>query len=119
MPRNKKLEPREFLVESGMYPWGPFVSDAPDDALAAACFAKNLLRYMEGHPRDVDGDILLGGKETQLSLAKKADVSQAILSRILRGRSYPDMTTVANLETYVRGRLWCHPAEKYEDFRLI
>lgn len=119
MPRNKKPEPREFVTENGMYPWGPFSPGTPDDALAAACFAKNLLLYMEGHAREVDGEVLLGGKESQLSLAKKAEISQAIISRVLRGRSYPDMTTVANLETYVRQRLWCDPLEKYEEFGQI
>ena len=119
MPRKSKPEPREFLKENGFYPWGPFLDNTPDDVLAAACFAKNLLLYMKGEIREIEGEILLGGKENQLSLSKKAGVSQAIISRLVRGRSYPDMTTVSNLESYVRGRLWCHPAEKYEDFTLL
>lgn len=118
MPRQKKREPREFVLENGLYPWGPFLDETPDDVLAAACFARNLIIFMDGQPREADGDVILGGKENQLSLAKKSGISQGVISRVLSGRSYPDMSTVSNLETFVRGRLWCLPEERYRPFRL-
>lgn len=114
MPRKKRPEPRVFLAHNGFYPYGPFVVDTPDDVLAAACFASNLLTHMKGDFREVDGDVILGQKESQLSLAAKAGVDQGVLSRVLSGRSYPDISTIASLETFLRGRLWCGPKERAE-----
>lgn len=116
MPRKKKQEPREFLKENGMYPFGPFQEMVPEEVLAAACFAKNLIQFMSGGYMGGD-QFNLGVKESQLSLAVKAGVSQGVISRILAGRTYPDISTIANLEFYTRSRLWCGPDERYEFFR--
>ena len=40
------------------------------------------------------------------SLVKKAEIGRAVLSRIMSGVSYPDMTTVARLEAYAAADLW-------------
>lgn len=116
MPRKKKREPREFLKENGMYPFGPFEQNVPEDVLAAACFAKNLIKFMHGETGTRDA-FSLGPRESQLSLSVKAGVSQGVISRILAGRSYPDISTIANLEFYTRRQLWCGPEERIDFLR--
>lgn len=118
MPRKKKQEPREFLKENGMFPFGPFEQNVPEDVLAAACFAKNLIQFMNGGP--MGGEPFdFGPRESQLSLSVKAGVSQGVISRILAGRSYPDISTIANLEFYTRSRLWCGPEERNDFLRGV
>lgn len=114
MPRKKTQEPREWLEENGIYPYGPFKQNAPEGVLAAACFARNLIRFMNGSAKDSDR-FDFGQKESQLSLSRKAGVSQGVISRILAGRSFPDVSTIANLELRAASRLWCGPQER-EDF---
>lgn len=112
MPRQRTPEPRLFAL-GDKFPKGPFQPDTPVYALAAALFAVNLSAYM-------DGTLRIYGKDpeefvidsTVYSLAKKAEVGRAILSRILKGSSYPDMTTVAKLEAYCSADLWGTDAER-------
>jgi predicted transcriptional regulator len=47
----------------------------------------------------------LGKQESQLPLSVKAGVGQAASSRILAGRSHPDISTISNLEFYTRSQL--------------
>lgn len=118
MPRKKKQEPKDFLKQDGVYPFGPFEQNVPEDALAAACFAKSLIHFMNGElPNDEFFE--LGKRESQLSLSVKAGVSQAVISRILAGRSYPDISTIANLEFYTRSQLWCGPEEREKLLRGV
>lgn len=107
MPRPKTPEPRTFLAEHGQYPFGPFIPETPLYALAAALFAWNVLAYMDGTLS------IMGNAPTNFqqdpnvtSLLKKADASAAVMSRILNGVAYPDMTTIAKLEAYTGADLW-------------
>jgi hypothetical protein len=114
MPRQKSPEPRSFVIE-GKYPFGPFAADAPIYALAAALFTRNLLAYMDGslsiygaEPSGIEQD------PNMFSLVKKAEIGRAVLSRVLNGVSYPDMTTVARLEAYTAADLWGTDFERRE-----
>lgn len=90
----------------GSYPFGPFVADTPQPVLAAAAFAFNLTMYMNG-AYDPDGSGRFSFvQEKQLTLAKKAGVSQGVLSRVLNGETYPDIITVSLLEHYIGWQLW-------------
>lgn len=106
MPRVKTPAPRLFVKETGHYPFGPFVSETPEAALAAAAFAFNLTSYMNG-AFDPDGqgrfDMV---QEKQLTLAKKAGVTQGVISRVLNGETYPDIITISNIEKYIGWELW-------------
>jgi len=107
MPRQKSPEPRSFVQEgTGKYPFGPFREDTPSYALAAAVFAANLLGYMEGEI-EVEGDSSVQlERESQATLSKKAEISQAVLSRIMTGAAYPDLGSIARVEDYVGLQLW-------------
>ena len=118
MPRKKKLEPREFLKHGGRYPFGPFEQSVPEDVLAAACFAKNLIIFMNGDLFDQSMGVV-GQKESQLSLSVKAGVSQGVISRILSGKTYPDISTIANLEFFAGAPLWCGPRERNDFLRGV
>ena len=52
-------------------------------------------------------------REKQLTLAKKAELSQGMLSRILKGISYPDISTIAKLEEFVGWDLWGTREQRY------
>jgi hypothetical protein len=106
MPRQKSPEPRSF-VTLGKYPFGSFDPETPIYALAAALFTQNLIAYMDGslsiyggEPSGIEQD------PNMFSLVKKAEIGRAVLSRIINGVSYPDMTTVARLEAYTSADLW-------------
>lgn len=106
MSRQKSPEPRSFVID-GKYPLGPFAPDTPIYALAAALFTANLKAYMNGS-LSIYGDEPSGIEQdpNMFSLVKKAEIGRAVLSRILNGVSYPDMTTVARLEAYTSADLW-------------
>lgn len=106
MPRQKSPEPRSFVTAEGRYPFGPFVPDTPAYALAAAVFAANLLGYMDGELAIQGEDLGVIQKESQATLSKKAEISQAVLSRIMTGAAYPDLGSVARVEEYVGLQLW-------------
>lgn len=107
MPRPKSPEPRSFVVgDPKAYPFCEFRPDTPPYALAAAVFAGNLKAFMDGAIA-VEGEPgLLSDRESQSTLSKKAEISQAVLSRILTGAAYPDMGSVARVEDYVGLQLW-------------
>lgn len=112
MPRNKTPEPRLFVAE-GDYPNCRFEAGTPIYALAAALFAQNLLAYMDG-TLSIYGKAPVGivQDSTVYSLGKKAELGRAVLSRILNGATYPDMTTVARLEAHTQADLWGTDAER-------
>lgn len=114
--KTKKLvDPKDYVDESkgGVYPFGPFRDDVSDGALAAATFAFNLTLYMNGD-FDPDGQQRFQLiREKQLTLAKKTELSQGMLSRILKGISYPDISTIAKLEEYVGWDLWGTREQRY------
>ena len=114
MPRQKSPEPRTFIAEGGHYPFGPFSPETPSYALAAAVFAANLMAYMDG-ALEIEGEgIASFTRESQATLSKKAEISQAVLSRIMTGAAYPDLGSVARLEDYVRLQLWGKLADRRE-----
>jgi DNA-binding phage protein len=94
MPRRKSNPPISYLEMNGAYPEGPFVEGTPPAVIAAAAFVQRLLFEM-GH-----------GWGAQSAMAKKAGVSQGLISRIVRGESLPDLATVANLEQALKADLW-------------
>jgi hypothetical protein len=116
MPRQKSPEPRTFIREGeGKYPFGPFQDGTPSYALAAAVFAANLIGYMDGEI-EIEGDSSpILQRESQATLSKKAEISQAVLSRIITGAAYPDLGSVARVEEYVGLQLW----GRLEDRRSI
>ena len=112
MSRQKSAEPRTFVAEGGRYPFGPFVPNAPAYALAAAVFAANLMAYMDGALEVVGEGTDSTIRESQSTLSKKAEVSQAVLSRILTGATYPDLNSIARIEEYVGLQLWGKLSER-------
>ena len=61
---------------------------------------------MEGEI-DVEGDDYVQlQRESQATLSKKAEISQAVLSRIMTGAAYPDLGSIARVEDYVGLQLW-------------
>lgn len=113
MPRQKSPEPRLFIADGGAYPFGPFVPETPMYALAAALFTRNLLAYM-------DGSLSIHGGEpshiqqdpSAASLLRKTEMGRAVLSRLMNGVAYPDMTTVTRLEAYTNADLWGSNSER-------
>jgi hypothetical protein len=115
MPRQKSPEPRTFIEEGGRYPFGPFKPETPAYALAAAVFSANLMGYMDG-ALEIEGEgIDPFIRESQATLSKKAEISQAVLSRIMTGAAYPDLNSIARLEEYVGLQLW----GKLSDRKLV
>ena len=115
MARQKTAEPRSFLKNGGQYPFGPFEAGTPSYALAAAVFASNVIAYM-------DGSLSILGQEpswieqdrNMASLVKKAEIGQAVLSRILSGVGYPDLATIAKLEDFCQADLWGNHQERHK-----
>jgi hypothetical protein len=83
--------PRSF-VAGGRWPTGRTAAGAPDGVRYAKAITKNLKRAMDG--RSVAG------------LAADADLHRSTLYDILSGRTWPDLVSLAKLETALETRLW-------------
>ena len=79
-------------------------------------YGQNSLAHVCHNPNFnvVRGDVRQ--EATVLPLLKKADASAAVMSRILNGVAYPDMTTIAKLEAYTGADLW---GTHYERMQLL
>lgn len=94
MPARSYEEPRAFLARQGTWPVGPFAAGAPEYARVSAGIAAAVLRSMDEQ------------RITQSRVASLAGLDKGSLSRLLAGRTVPDVATVAALERALDTDLW-------------
>ena len=75
-----------------MWPDGPLLPDAPDEAYLAAALAIRLRKHMRGRTLDTMAELTGLGRQT--------------IDNILLGVGWPDIRTVARLEVALKKRLW-------------
>jgi hypothetical protein len=76
--------PAAFVAEGGEWPEGPFLPSTPTYAITSATIVRQVLSHM--------------GDRSIRSLAAEATYDASALSRLLRGLTVPDLTTVLALE---------------------
>lgn len=95
---NPRQHPATFLAKKTSFPEGPFKSDTPGEVYLAAGLATRLQNKI--------------GNESIRYIAKKAQLSPQTVLNILNGRSWPDLRTIAKLETALNTRLWGYEHRK-------
>lgn len=87
--------PRTFLINSeGSFLTDPLRDDATPGARAAQVIA-----------RTIDAALRANGRSLR-HVAAEAGTTHATLSRTMRGETFPDIDTVANLQAVLGVRLW-------------
>lgn len=83
--------PRTYAADDD-WPHGPLVADAPVAAHYARQIALRLLAAL--------------GERNRTEVARVADLSRSTLHDLTTGRTWPDVVSLAKLETVLRARLW-------------
>lgn len=93
MPRRRNIagDPKTFVVK-GAWPNGRFARDAPPAAAYAQDISRSLAQALEGR--------------SKADVAAAADLHRSTLYGILAGDVWPDVVTLAKLETVLQCRLW-------------
>lgn len=94
--------PRSHLTKPSDWPYGQ-TSHAP-------------ARYMQGLAIRLGETI---GKRTYRTIARKTGVSHGTIGALLRGDTWPDLTTVALLEWGLGALVWPGEAVLLDDYRKI
>lgn len=81
-----------LLPETGLWPGGPFVSDAPVYAVETARLVGRLIAAMSSRP--------------VRAVARDAGLDHATLLRLLAGTTIPDLATIVALEDALGVLLW-------------
>lgn len=84
--------PRDHLGAGGAFPDGELDPDAPVAARYARVIAVNLRDALAGR--------------NQSRVCEQADVARSTVNDIVTGRTYPELVTIAKLETVLDTRLW-------------
>ena len=94
MPPHTKLEgpPVSYLAPGNVWPYGPLVDDAPQEARLAQTIAKRL--------HEARGD--RSGRD----IAREAKVSPTTVSKYLKGETWGDLPTLCRIELAVGRQLW-------------
>lgn len=94
MPARSYEPPASFVVDEGAWPTGPFRPGTPAYARVVANLVANLRDHMQRR------------QATLTVVATNAGIDKSSLSRLLAGRTVPDVATLAGLETALDARLW-------------
>lgn len=94
VPGRAYRPPAEWVVSGGTWPGGPFHRDAPLYVSVTAALVVRL-----GLAVAEDGRSLR-------AIAADAEIGHGSLSRLLAGRSVPDLGTIASLEHALDANLW-------------
>ena len=94
-PRNHSIT---YLAKKSSFPDGPYRSEAPPEVYLAAALATRLNNKI--------------GSESIRYVAKKAGLSPQTILNIRNGKSWPDLRTIARLETALNTRLWGYEHRK-------
>ncbi|MFT3659937.1 MAG: helix-turn-helix transcriptional regulator [Gordonia sp. (in: high G+C Gram-positive bacteria)] len=92
--RDLPPEPRMFAVDPDDWPGGDLVDHAPAPAVAARRLAQNLRRALDEQTVSLR------------ALAVRVGVDHATISRVIAGRRYCDIATLAKLEAGLGTPLW-------------
>ena len=92
--RPRLLRPRAYLAPDGAWPEGPFRADTPVEVDYAAAVAVAVRMALDGR----------GWRITDL--ATRADLAPSTVSRLLSGRSWPDVYTIFKLEEVLQLEVW-------------
>jgi ribosome-binding protein aMBF1 (putative translation factor) len=92
MAARKYAPPRTWVVEHGVWPDGPFASDAPPYVIVTAAIVRT---YRQA-----------AGSRSLRSVAASAGIDPTSLGRTLSGETVPDVHTVAVLEDALGIPLW-------------
>ena len=98
MPQPRQ-QPAEYGIREDCFPDGYFRTGTPPEVYLAAALAIRLKHRI--------------GNESIRYVAKKADLSPQTILNILNGKSWPDLRTIARLETALGARLWGYEHRKY------
>ena len=91
--------PRDYIAQGAEWPEGPLKPTAPIEAHLARGIAIKTKRYIEDRfPKSKD--------IPDYRIAGKVEISPQTLSNLLNGNTWPDLSTIARLERYLRRRLW-------------
>lgn len=88
-PRQK---PAAFLAKKSSFADGKFRENTPPEVYLAAGVASRLKNKI--------------GKESIRYVAKRAQLSPQTIINILNGDTWPDLRTIAKLETFLNTQLW-------------
>ena len=91
--------PITYLAKKSSFPDGPYRPEAPPEVYLAAALAIRLNKKI--------------GSESIRYVAKKAGLSPQTLINILTGTTWPDLRTIARLETALNTRLWGNEHRKH------
>lgn len=91
MPISRK-HPVTYVVKKGAFPEGPYREGTPWEVYLAAGLANRLKTKMKG--------------ESIRYVARQAQLDPQTLINILKGRTWPDLLTVARLEHALEAKLW-------------
>ena len=91
MPQPRQ-HPATYLEQNGNFPDGPFRPESPPEVYLAAALADRL-KYATR-------------RESIRYIAKLADLSPQTILNVLNGKSWPDLRTIARLETVFGFLLW-------------
>jgi hypothetical protein len=93
MPRRRQsLPPPRAYGANDNWPHGPLVADAPVAARYAQQIAVRLLAAL--------------GDRNRTEVADHADLSRSTLHDLTNGRTWPDIVSLAKLESVLVTRLW-------------
>ena len=90
--RQSRKHPVTYLEKDGVFPNGPFRFGTPREVFLAAALVIRLNNTI--------------GNESIRYVAKIAGLSPQTILNIRTGKSWPDLRTIARLETALRTRLW-------------
>jgi hypothetical protein len=93
MPRRRQVmpPPRAYSAD-GDWPHGPLLPDSPVAARYAREIARRLLAAV--------------GERSRTEVADRADLSRSALHDLTTGRTWPDVVSLAKLESSLTVRLW-------------
>ena len=90
--RASRRHPVTYLADNGTFPRGPYDRHTPLEVYLAAGLALRLSNKI--------------GDESIRYVAKNAGLSPQTVHNILNGKTWPDIFTIARLETSLRAKLW-------------
>ena len=85
MASSPERNPPAHYMPAGMWPDGPLAPDAPNEAYLAASLAIRLRKHMRGRTLDTMAELTGLGRQT--------------IDNILIGKSWPELRTIARLES--------------------
>ena len=88
--------PREYIAEGEEWPEGDLAADAPKEARLAKGIATEVLKQIDRR------------NTTLQAVASKQQIGIDTLHNLINGRNWPDLITVARLESHLNRRLWGH-----------